>query len=182
MATIKNSDKNKILSLLKKVSELSKKGIGGERENAKQLLNKLLKKYNLTNFELNKKPKKRIFKLINFDDCKIIMAHCILDTVDDASIEGLKSKKELYCKLTDEQYIDVCEKFNHYYPEFYSQIENHNKKKDSLLKAFLIKNNLGITDAVKNEELPEENIDGIKEMMSEVKENRFVKKDLKQIA
>lgn len=179
MATILN-DKKKILALVKKVQKLSEAGIQGEKETAKVMLEKLLQKYNLKKFELSEKPKKRTFKLANYNDCRAIMTHCILDTVDGISIEGLKSKKELYCKLSDEQYIDVCEKFNHYYPIYHSQIQRHEKQKDALLKAFLIKNNLGIVneDGFEDEVM---DVYEIVDVISEVEAHRYAKKDLKQL-
>jgi len=118
MAKIKDSDSKKIKSLITKVKALADKGEGGEKENAKKKLSELLDKYNITKFE-EKKYKKRTFKLADFNDCKTIMTHCIIDTNKNACIEGYKAKKELYVKLTDGEYIDVCEKFNHYYPIFH---------------------------------------------------------------
>ncbi len=179
MATINKSDKKKILALIEKVKRLSESGDRGEKINAQEMLDKLLKKYNLKKFELMQKPKKRTFKLQNFKDCLAIMTHCILDTVEDISIEGLDRKREVYCKLTDEQYIDVCEKFNHYYPIYEIQVKKHDKQRGALLKAFLIKNNLGISSSEEEEEA--DDICEIKEMMSGVEENRYSKKDLKQL-
>ena len=75
---------------------------------------------------------------MDFKDCKDIMVHCILDVDKKASIEGSKQKKELYCKLTNKEYNQVCEKFNKYYPQYLIL-------KDNLLKNFIINNNLGIT-------------------------------------
>ena len=179
MATIPKSDKKKILTLIEKVKKLSVSGDRGEKVNAQAMLDKLLQKYNLKKFELMQKPKKRTFRLLNFKDCMVIMTHCILDTVEDTSIQGLDRKRELYCKLTDEQYIDVCEKFNHYYPLYNSQVQKHDKQREALLKAFLIKNNLGIVSSDNDEEA--EDVSDIKEMMGVVKENRYTKSGLKQL-
>ncbi len=179
MVIVKNSDKKRILSLIGKVKKLSEQGIKGEKVNAQEMLVKLLKKYNLSKFDLVNKPKKRTFKLVNYNDCQVIMTHCILDTIEEAKINGIKQKKELYCNLTDEQYVDVCEKFNHYYPLYYEQIQNHEKKKETLLKAFLIKNNLGISNEGGFEE--QSDVLEIASVMGEVKENRYGRKNLKAI-
>ena len=85
---------------------MADKGEGGEKENAKIKLRELLERYNIKKFE-EKASKKRVFKLADFNDCKTIMIHCIIDTLKSAKIEGYKAKKEIYCKLTDEQYAFV---------------------------------------------------------------------------
>jgi hypothetical protein len=169
MARIDN-DSKKIKLLINKVKALADKGEGGEKETAKKKLSELLTKYNIKKFE-ESKYKKRSFKLANFDDCRTIMVHCILDTKPDVSIEGSKQKKELYCKLTDEQYIDVCQKFNHYYPEFHRQHE-------AFVMAFIIKNDLGIVKGDDNSNLDDNDIESVKEMISSVSENRYKKQNL----
>jgi hypothetical protein len=165
MAKINNSDLNKIKVLISKVEALADKGVGGEKENAKIKLKELLDKYNIKKFKENEN-KLRTFKLVDFADCKTIMTHCIIDTKKDAEIEGYKTKKELYCKLTDKEYIEVCEKFNHYYPEFY-------KQREAFIKAFIIKNDLGIIDSGQNNEV--EDLSMINSMLKSVSQNKFTK-------
>ena len=121
-------------SKIKKVSELAERGIDGEKENAKAKLIELQEKYKTTHKQIKKQ---RTFKLANFEDCKDIMAHCILDVDIDAQIEGSKQKKELYCNLTKEQYDKVCENFNWYYPSYVTM-------KDYLLKGFVLSKKLGV--------------------------------------
>ena len=168
MAKINDKDSKKIKDLLQKVKSLADKGDAGERDNAKKILNKLLLKDHILKFDISK-YKKRTFKLADFQDCKTIMAHCILDTLSNASIDGSKSKKELYVKLTDEQYIDVCQKFNHYYIEFV-------KQREAFIKAFIIKNNLGIVDG--EECFVSEDIDNIKNIYGSISANRHNQKKL----
>jgi hypothetical protein len=128
-------------------------------------IKELLDKYNIKKFKENEN-KLRTFKLVDFADCKTIMTHCIIDTKKDAEIEGYKTKKELYCKLTDKEYIEVCEKFNHYYPEFY-------KQREAFIKAFIIKNDLGIIDSGQNNEV--EDLSMINSMLKSVSQNKFTK-------
>jgi hypothetical protein len=163
-------DSKKIKELIAKVKKLAERGEKGERENAKDKLKMLLDKYNITKFE-ESKVKERSFKLSDFNDCKVIMVHCIIDTNKDCEINGDVRKKELYCKLSDKEYVDVCEKFNHYYPEYYRQ-------KESLIKAFIIKNDLGI-NGVEDDEMimSEDEINGINEII-----NSIVKKPYKDKA
>lgn len=163
-------DSKKIKELIAKVKKLAERGEKGERENAKDKLKMLLDKYNITKFE-ESKIKERSFKLSDFNDCKVIMVHCIIDTNKDCEINGDARKKELYCKLSDKEYVDVCEKFNHYYPEYYRQ-------KESLIKAFIIKNDLGI-DGIEDDDvtISEDEINGINEII-----NSIVKKPYKDKA
>jgi hypothetical protein len=161
-------DSKEIKKLISKVKNLAERGDNGERDNAKAKLKILLEKYNIKKFEEAKK-KERSFKLSDFTDCKVIMVHCILDTNKDCQISGDARKKELYCKLTDEEYIDVCEKFNHYYPEYYSQ-------KECFLNAFIIKNDLGIVDS--NIDSSDIDVDGLKEVMESVIKNKYKKTNL----
>lgn len=172
MAEIKDSDSGKIKLLIQKVRALADKGEGGEKENAKRKLSELLEKYNIKKFE-EKASKKRVFKLADFNDCKTIMTHCIIDTLKSAKIEGYKSKKEIYCKLTDEQYIDVCQKFNHYFPTFVRQREN-------FIKAFILKNDLGISDLtpIQDDNTENKEISEISEMMKGINDNKFKKNKL----
>jgi len=164
-------DSKKIKELIAKVKTLAERGEKGERENAKDKLKMLLDKYNITKFE-ESKVKERFFKLVDFNDCKTIMVHCIIDTNRDAEIIGDARKKELYCKLTDKEYVDICEKFNHYYPEYYRQ-------KESLIKAFIIKNDLGIDGIEDDDEvtISEDEINGINKII-----NSIVKKPYKDKA
>lgn len=169
MAKIKDSDSGKIKQLIQKVRALADKGEGGEKESAKIKLNELLEKYNIKKFE-EKASKKRVFKLADFNDCKTIMTHCIIDTFKSAKIEGYRAKKELYCKLTDEQYIDICQKFNHYFPIFVRQREN-------FIKAFILKNDLGISDLTptQNDNTENKEISEISEMMKGMDGYKFIK-------
>ena len=168
MAKINDSDTKKIKALIIKVKALADKSEGGEKENAKRKLTELLLKYNITKFEENK-YKKRTFKLADFNDCKTIMIHCVIDTNKNASIEGYKAKKELYCKLTDEEYVEVCEKFNHYYPIF-------NRQRENFVKAFILKNDLGIaesTNSVENTE--DEGLAEISDFFKNIECNKLIK-------
>ena len=162
-------DSKKIKELIAKVKKLAERGEKGERENAKDKLKMLLDKYNITKFE-ESKIKERSFKLSDFNDCKVIMVHCIIDTNKDCEINGDARKKELYCKLSDKEYVDVCEKFNHYYPEYYRQ-------KESLIKAFIIKNDLGI-DGIEDDDvtISEDEINGINEIINSIVKKPYKKK------
>lgn len=163
MAKINNSDSKKIKELIKKVKILSERGEKNERFVAKAILKDLMAKYQIKKFDEDKN-KKRVFKLVDFGDCKTIMVHCILDTKPKASVDGSKQKKELYCFLTDEEYVSVCEKFNHYYPEFV-------KQREVFVKAFILANNLGIVDG--ESDVNDGDVNEIKKMLGNVKATNY---------
>lgn len=162
-----NSDSKKIKELIRKVRTLAERGDKGEREVAKEKLRELMNKYHIKKFE-ESKSKKRSFKLADFNDCKTIMIHCILDTQPKAKVEGSLQKKELYCNLTDEEYIDVCEKFNHYFPEFH-------KQRDFFVKAFILSNDLGIVEDVFGEDEIESSLNSIMSIMKNIKPTSYKK-------
>lgn len=162
---MKTTDSKKIKSLMKKIKELADRGDAYERDVARDKLKELMAKYNLKKFE--PKVKMRSFKLANYEDCKDIMVHCIIDTEPKSQIEGSLKSKELYVKLTDEQYVDVCEKFNHYYPEYYRQ-------KQLFLKAFILKNEIGIVES-ENDEQEESEIEDLVSILNFVKEKKYSK-------
>jgi hypothetical protein len=126
----------KIKEKIKKVKALAERGDVGEKETAKKKLKELTETYGKLK-DKEKSLKNRTFKLADFNDCKTIMVHCILDSNPEAQIEGSSNKKEIYVRLTDEQYANTVSKFNHYYPIYVQQ-------KESFLIAFILKNNLGV--------------------------------------
>lgn len=150
---------------LKKVKALSQKGEAGEREAAKNKLKQLRQKWGGLN-ENEAKYKNRSFKLHDFEDCKTIMIHCILDSNNKAEIEGHLRKKELYTFLTDEQYADAIAKFNHYYPLYL-------KQKQSLLIAFLLKNNIGLSGPENESEQSDCDTTGVLEAMEAIKAHPY---------
>jgi hypothetical protein len=172
MAKLNNSDSKKIKELIKKVKALAERGEKGERDVAKSKLTELMDKYKITKFEESKR-KKRTFRLADFNDCKTIMVHCILDTQPKADIEGSLQKKELYCLLTDEEYIDICEKFNHYFPEFHRQ-------REAFTKAFIIKNDLGIIDGESSDD--DDSVNDISGIIGGIKQTSYKNKKLLQVA
>ena len=52
---------NKKIEILKKLKALADRGIGGEKENAELLLKKYMKKYNISEKELNKDEEKEVY-------------------------------------------------------------------------------------------------------------------------
>lgn len=141
---------------IEKVRQLAKRGIDGEKDVAKSKLLELESKREKT----KSSKRQRSFKLANYDDCKDIMTHCILDVNINAEIEGSKQKKELYCKLTKEEYDKVCENFNWHYPTYCVM-------KDYLMKGFILSKKLGVnSNQINSEKEINSIIDFIKGVLS----------------
>lgn len=155
---MKKNNQSKTKALINKLKSLAERGEKGEKEVAEKKLKLILSK---SKQKKQNSKRKKTFKLTDIGDTKTIMVHCIIDTDNNAIITEDKRKKELYCKLTNEEYDKVVEKFNHYYPEFISQ-------KQSFIKAFLIKNNLGLNSKSEEEEINEEELQEVRNMMSNI--------------
>jgi hypothetical protein len=164
------NDSDRIRLLLKKVKALADAGDTHERIVAQEKLSSLMKKYKIAKFT-EKAKKKRVFKLVNFEDCKTIMVHCILDTNESCQIDGSIQKKELYAAMTDLEYVDVVEKFSHYYPLYI-------KQKECLLVAFLLKNNLGVSAEQPTEDESQSSAEDIIELMGSISAAPYNKKRL----
>lgn len=169
-------DLDKLKTLLVKVKELAERGDSGERDVAKTKLEKLLKKYGLKlkDVELQNKNK-RIFRIVNKEDCVNIISQTIWDVAPKVDIKQSTRKLEVYCSLTSEEYIEVCEKFNYYWNLWC-------KEKKQFLTAFIIKNKLGTEgQSSKGEKLDEETIAGIRKKMNGVAKGNYVNKKSKLI-
>lgn len=130
---------------LQKLLELSKRGVGGEKENATILLNKLMKKYHITEEELNTKKKEWYkFQVKNEWETKLLfqIIYALYGYNSDISYSR-KSKKTYYIELTAEQKIETEYAFSIYKNDFYTEME-------SFLTAFIYKNDLFPEDAPTN--------------------------------
>ena len=173
-------NKEVIYNLLKKVNNLANKGVDGEKEVAASKLKQLLDKYNI-NYEdfLNEidSSREKYFKVEDWGNSKDMMIQCIKDTLPSAKILGSKKNKKLLCYVTNEQYIEILDKYNHYW-------ENYKKEEQGLFIAFVVKNSIGIsTDKNDRGELTDEQRENIKMAVNHfgsINEDKYSKK-LKRI-
>lgn len=173
-------DLDRIKTLISKVFELSKKGVGGEKIAAQKKLEKLLKKYGLTLSDINgdeDDKQQRVFRIKNREDYLTLLTQVIWDVVPDVRIQQNTRKLEIYSKLNTEQYIEVNEKFNYFWNLW-------SKEKEQFLMAFIITNRLGLVSKNRHGEakkMDKETVDGIKEKMFSVKKGKYISKNTKQI-
>lgn len=162
-------DLDKIKELVNKVEALALRGVGGEKEAAKEKLKILLKKYGLALKELQSQRKtKRMFSLKNTGDCAVILDHIICDVDPKAKVWISPSIRKLTVWLNPEQFIEVSEKFRYFWKLYV-------KQKELFLHAFLVKNNLGIDPNVNcSDTMTEEEIDELRKMISAVEKGNFM--------
>lgn len=114
---------SKILDLAKKLNELAKQGEGGEKQNAADMLERIMKKHGITWDMLDSSvPKERI---IYYDlEQKDFLFQVISSVIRDYTSYYYKADKRktkkirLAVLLTDVQYIEVIEKFEFYWEKW----------------------------------------------------------------
>ena len=169
-------DLDKVKNLIKKVKALADKGIDGERESAQQTLEKLLKKYGIKSKDIEQNNKtKRTFRIVNKDDCITILSQIIWDVVPDAKIKQHVRALEIYCSLTNEQFIEISEKYQYYWKLWCEE-------KQHTIIAFVVKNNLGVNQNEGNKILDEKTLKGAKDKMATVTKGNYINKKTKLIA
>lgn len=122
--------------LLLKLQELAKRGINGEKENADKLLKKLMKKYNISEDEINDEEINEV-ELELRDDIEERLASQILFAFFDSAPLYKKWKKRVkyYTKLTKSQEIEFRYMFSVY-------LEDFRKQELIFYRAFINKNRI----------------------------------------
>lgn len=154
-------NKKKLTKKIEILKRLAERGVGGEKENAVRLLSQFKEKVK----KLNNNPKrKKTFKMADMVDCKTIMVHCIYDTISEVEITEDLRKKELYVKISNEEYETIVNKFNKYYNDFIIQ-------KQAFVMGYLLKNQLGVNanNEDKDENINQEFVESIVDKMQTIK-------------
>ncbi len=116
---------------IEKIIELTKRGIEGEKENAKLLLEKLLLKYNVSLEEFSSEIKReRVFFYTQSESFELITQILgLIDDGDTTTCETIRSEKKIFFKLTDSQYIQAKELIDFH-------LDNYKAEKKILLDDF----------------------------------------------
>lgn len=108
--------------LLKKLKALSDRGVSGEKENATKLLKKLMKKYGISEEEIQKDEVKQIYINLRTDIEVRLASQILYAFFDNAPLyKCYKSKIKHYTKLTASQAIEFKYMFSIYLEDFYKQ-------------------------------------------------------------
>jgi hypothetical protein len=168
-------DLDRLKNLIGKVKGLADRGVDGERDSAQNTLEKLLNKYGIKLKDIEQQNKtKRTFRIVNKDDCITVLSQIIWDVVPDAKIKQHIRALEIYCSLTNEQYIEVSEKYQYYWKLWCEE-------KQHTLIAFVVKNNLGVNHNEGSKKLDEKTIKGAKDKMATVTKGNYINKKTKLI-
>lgn len=129
-----------IIDRLKKINELALRGVDGEKETAKLLLDKLLKQYGLTETDLlDEKTETRIFSYNDICETQFLMN--IIEVTNNKALDFYikRKKKKLLVDLTEIEYIQTLEVVKFYTKLYKKEIV---KYKRNLTAAILQKYDL----------------------------------------
>lgn len=129
-------ENQRIQEKLKKIKELAERGIGGEKEGAKELYEKLLMKYGLSDSDIDDKLEKRWFRFSDAVD-KRLLVQLFYKVTGSRTYWSKKDKRVnlVGCECTEFE----CDEILFYY-QFYK--EHLQDELDIFLSAFMNKNNL----------------------------------------
>ena len=126
---------DKIIQLAKKLKALAERGIGGEKINAQNMLDKLLMENDLTIEQINEPDRKDHFFEYKFKQ-RDILVQVIRSIMGNKSIYTVTGKKTVICISCDNaEYIEIQAAFNVFWKAY-------EKELDLFLVAFVSKNKL----------------------------------------
>lgn len=130
-------NRNKILELARKIKALAEKGNGGERNAAKEKLEKICSKYNISSSELIPTVESKDFYFIINDSNErdlLINVSCMV-----LNVPGLKWKEKNNCvkmNITHENYKDIYNAFE-YYKKMYNDYKRY------IMQGIMMRNAIG---------------------------------------
>ena len=126
-------DKKEILHKLKALAD---RGVNGEKENAEKLLNKLMKKYNISEEDLEQEYTKDVFIALRNDAERRICSQILYAYFDERPLWKRRGDRTKYfVELTPAQEIEFKYILSTYINAFY-------KEQEILLHAFVQKNQI----------------------------------------
>lgn len=124
------------LEIIQKLKALSDRGINGEKENATKLLEKLMKKYGITEEELEQSQTKTVWVTLRNIAEKRICSQILYAYFDDADLWQRRGDRTKYwTELTPAQEIEFKYILSTYIDSFY-------KEQDIFIHAFIQKNRI----------------------------------------
>ena len=159
-----------ILERLRKIEALARSGKWGEQENAQNLLNALLKKYNLTIEDLSS-SQTIICKFSYRDEIEeVLLGQVVTHVTRTVGLMGRRARGNWMFKLTPTQAIDARECYAHYRKEW-------KKECKQFMEAFIHKNRIyGPIEGGASPMAPDD-VRRIAELMRRMTGNRWEKTD-----
>ena len=141
-------DRKIILELVRKVKRLADKGVGGESDAAKIKLQKLYKKYNLSDddfVELQESYNRYFIIRHSYD--KKLLSNLICMVLETPTFNCGESNNTMRVKLTDEQYNNI----DHAYEYYQKMFDDYSKY---LMQAIISRNAIGFVPKPKPAQEP----------------------------
>ena len=129
---MEDEKREKIKAKARRLNELAKRGIGGEKTNAQRMLDDLLRKHGMQSSDIDSSLNSRVFTVDNDDDKTILMT-TILSINPYTKL--VCDKKFVTAELDEQDYFDVKDKYAYFSKLF--RVE-----KELLVMAFFEKNKL----------------------------------------
>ena len=123
--------------IIQKLKALSDRGIDGEKENATKLLHKLMKKYGISEEELQEEEKKTVVITLKNEAEKRICHQILYAYFEDMPLYkyGYKCRTKYWVEMTAAQEIEFKYMLSVYIDNFY-------KEQDIFINAFIQKNKI----------------------------------------
>lgn len=154
---------NSNIDLLRKLKALTEGGVGGEKENARRILQRLLDKYNVSEAELGDYLiEKHTFKACGRRERTLLNQVCFKVTNGDRRIyyytKGSGSRSEICCDCTKAEAIQISVEFD-FFRELWKDEE------DMFFRAFIQKHRIFSDKPGDGEELDPDELERIIGMM-----------------
>jgi hypothetical protein len=130
-------NRNKIIELAKKIKALAEKGKGGERNAAKEKLEKICEKYNISENEISiSEERKNYYIIINDSNERELLINVSCMILD---VPGFKWKEKNNCiciHITQSEYDNITSAFE-YYRDMYNDYKRY------LIQGIISRNTIG---------------------------------------
>lgn len=119
---------NKV-ELLQKIKALAERGVGGEKINAKRMLDELMKKYNISEQDINEDEIRSFdINIVGFKAKSLVcqVLYSIVGNIDDRkNLYSYKDngKKKYYIKCTNAEFVEFQAKYKFYMHHFKKELE-----------------------------------------------------------
>jgi hypothetical protein len=156
----RDSMSEEIMERIKKLQELAARGVGGEKVNARIMLERAMLKYGVTESDLDSELKKQIwFKYSSKWQRALLIQIIAYVCGDKINIFGAKKVKEVVASMTPGQHIEVELMFDAHKRAFA-------KEEEIFFRAYIQKNMLFPRDAEQTErKYTPEQVEEIKKML-----------------
>lgn len=119
---------NKIINLLKKLSELAKRGVGGEQENAERMLHDLCKKHGISLDDIEGEKVSEYEFHVPKEQSKFfcqVVSSVLGNDIDVmyATVDRKKVVQRKYVKCSDAEYVEIQAKWEFYWKKYNDDLE-----------------------------------------------------------